>query len=338
VGESGQAIQSGRDTIIQNGLSSEQLGQIISTIAAQVPAYTVIAREVVDERLQNFKDEILKRFEADQSARAEAFRDPDFQYVFHDAQNAFARSGEENVGAILVDLIAERSKSPQRDRMTLSLNQAVEVAANLTVNEFAALALSYRLRHTRMRDVISVASAAATLNDKVNPFIDNISREQSAFSYLVALRCATISTGSITLRDVLVRTYPAVFMRGELLERYGPSWAELQSANLLIPSLHDHSRFQPNAIDKTVWNDVAGRAGFGQALIDSTWSVAEGTLMQQDEITAAYAPLVPRIADAFEVWDNTPLKSLELTTVGIAIAHAYCKSSGFEADLRIWIK
>jgi hypothetical protein len=337
VGESGQAIQSGRDTNINHGLNHEQLHEIIAAIAGQLPAYAALAREVVDQRLLEFEKRIIERFEADNSAKAEAFKDPDFQYLVRNAQHAYARSGEDDVGAMLADLIAERSKSTERDRLALSLNQAVEVSANLTVNEFAALALNYLLRRTRRNGIQNIHGMAAALNQLITPYIDNVTREESSFYYLFAQRCATISLGSVSLHNLLVQNYPAFFMNGAPLSDFGEI-PGTSSQPLFIPALHNPTLFQPIAGDKETWGDIAARAALDPSVRDRIWSVAEATLMDQSEIIEAYRPIVPRIGDAFDIWEGTPLKSLDLTTVGIAIGHAYAKSSGFNADLRIWIK
>lgn len=337
VGEGGQAIQSGRDTTINNGLSAEQLREIISTIAAQLPIYTAIAREIVEARLVEFEKTIIERFESDSSAKAESFSDPDFQYLVRNAQHAYARSGESDIGAMLANLIVERSKSTDRDRLALSLNQAVEVSANLTVNEFAALSFSYLMRSTRQIGVSNIHGMADLLNKRINPFIDNITREDSSYLYLVAQRCATISLGSITLRDALVQTYPGFFMRGAPASDFEHLPSNL-AGSLLTKSLHSPALFQLNAADKDAWDQTAARAGLESEVRDQVWASAQAKLMDQSEIISAYAPIVPRIGDAFDIWEGTPLKSLDLTTVGIAIGHAYAKSSGFNADLRIWIK
>lgn len=336
---SGKAIQSGRDTNIHNGTSPEQMQEILATIAAQVPAYAAIAREIVDARLADFEKRVLDRFDTDETTRPEAFGNPDFQYLIRNAQHAYARSGEEDVGAMLADLIAERSKASQRSRLALSLNQAVEVSANLTVNEFSSLALVYLLRLTKQNGVKNLSEMATVLNQRINAFIDNVTTEASSFSYLVAQRCATISMGEVSLTHLLYATYPAFFVRGAPLADYGPlPDSVLQNNALFVPALHNPDLFQPKAADKNIWDSLTSQAGLDPNLRDSAWAVAQSTQMQTKEIIAAYSATVPRIADAFEVWDGTPLKSLELTTVGIAIGHAYAKSSGFNADLGIWIK
>ena len=179
---------------------------------------------------------------------------------------------------------------------------------------------------------------AATLNQRINPFIDNLSKEDSSYQYLVAQRCATISLASVSLRGVLTQYYAAFFMRGAPISSFGSGGAALQAADLLVPSIHGGELFQPYALNKETWNEVTERAGVDPLTRDSAWTFAQGTLMGQDEIIETYSERIPRLKEAFEVWDATPLKSLELTTIGVAIGHAHSKSAGFDFDLQKWIK
>ena len=50
------------------------------------------------------------------------------------------------------------------------------------------------------------------------------------------------------------------------------------------------------------------------------------------------APAVPNIADLTKAWEDTPMKSLKLNSVGIAIGHANAaRVINFDAPLEIWI-
>src|ERR1700709_2560740 len=95
-GKGAIAIQSARDTIINAGISANDMRAIMETLAAQIPTFTAMARDIVNERLQDFEEKVLQKFStASQSVNPEAFKDPDFQYLLNRAQNAYARSGEE---------------------------------------------------------------------------------------------------------------------------------------------------------------------------------------------------------------------------------------------------
>ena len=60
--------------------------------------------------------------------------------------------------------------------------------------------------------------------------------------------------------------------------------------------------------------------------------------MNENEIKDKIIELSPQMSNVFDVWENSPLKSFSLTSVGIAIGHANIKRLiGEFSDLSIWI-
>jgi polyhydroxyalkanoate synthesis regulator protein len=124
VAEGGEAYQAGRDVVIHNGMSTEQMTEIMVSMARQFSIFQADAMRTVDERLGSFREEVLKTFAEPNRANPEAFRDPDFQYLLNEAQEAYARSGDDVVRDTLVDIIARRSLETGRTRMAMALNDA----------------------------------------------------------------------------------------------------------------------------------------------------------------------------------------------------------------------
>jgi hypothetical protein len=333
----GAAIQSAGDTIINQGLTQEQLRQIIEAVAAQVPVYAAIAREIVEGRLIDFENRIIDRFKSE--GNVEAFKDPDFQYLLGRAQHAFARLGDDDVATTLADLILERSKSTQRSRLSLTLNQAVEVASTLTINEFAELAFCFLFSRTRNTSVTNIPDFCRYLNKSIDPYIDDISKSDASYSYLEAQRCANKGVLHTKFRDLLVNTYPGLFFKGLTLGEFEARVPNLDVKNpmLITRSLHDQTKLQLNALNKDTWMGNAEMHKVAVATRNDAWNTAQNTLMSEEEIISTFIQHVPRIKDAFEVWSNTPIHSLQLTSVGVAIGHSYATKSGFKADLSIWI-
>ena len=165
-------IQSGRDTIIQQGITTEQLSQILGAIAALIPSFVAIAKEIVDARLEAFEKEIMSKFANSQKADSEAFKDPDFLYMLASAQHAYVRSDDQTTQQILIDLLARRSQEKQRSRLSLTLNQAIEKASFLTINEFAELSLCFLVSHTYIDHINSLELFAAHINEFYIPLLD----------------------------------------------------------------------------------------------------------------------------------------------------------------------
>ena len=140
-GEGSTAIQAARDVTINNGVSIAQMSEIITALSAHVERLSATAKELIEDRLSQFRTEIVTRFANDTSTKIEAFSDPDFQASILDAQRAFARSGDSNLQSVLTDLIAQRSKQPARNRITLTLNDAITKAGSIPKADLNALSL-----------------------------------------------------------------------------------------------------------------------------------------------------------------------------------------------------
>jgi hypothetical protein len=219
VGHSSLAIQSARDTIVSQGITPDLMAEIIEAIGRQLPGYAAIAREIVDARLADFKNAILREIAQTEAVNPEAFKDPDFQYTLNRAQHAYARSGNKEIGEILVDLIARRSKIGTRDRRLLTLDAAVETAGTLTNNEFAELWMIFFLRYTSIVGTAAdIEWVSRYLERHLNPFLEEISRELPSYLYIEAQQCGTMSASRWSLSDIVSTKYGGAFSAGFTLK------------------------------------------------------------------------------------------------------------------------
>lgn len=335
------AIQSGRDTNISQGLSPDDMRQIMDAISRQLPYYAATAREIVDARLADFEERVLRKFTDRAKANPEAFKDPDFQYLLGQSQHAYARSGDPNIGDTLADLIARRSKEEGRSRLSLTLNDAVEKAALLTANEFAELSLCYFLRRTQWQGANSVQALAEHLRRHTAPLLPDASRQLASYSYLEAQSCGNIDLTELRLYDILKLTYLGVFSTGftrQELEDHLPGGKKNVLDDLVIPCLNDPTKLQLAALSRDVLDQKSAGLNITKPELDNVYNMFSAHVWSRDEVIQKLAPNYPAVADLFSIWDDTPLKNFKLTTVGIAIGHANLQRlTGFDAHLAIWI-
>jgi hypothetical protein len=64
------------------------------------------------------------------------------QYAVFTAQREFARSGDDQLGDILVDILVDRTKEPDRSLLQIVLNESLNVAPKLTADQLAAFCLN----------------------------------------------------------------------------------------------------------------------------------------------------------------------------------------------------
>jgi hypothetical protein len=339
VGVSATALQAGRDLVIQTAMSPDQMAQIMIAMAKQLSIYQNEAHETATARFESFREELLKRFSKPGEANPDAFRDPDFQYLLNDSQEAFARSGDEAVRDTLVDIIARRSLETKRTRLAITLNDAATKAANLTVNEFAALSLVYVARHTMRHNIGTFQLFCDYVNQNLIPFAKDISREPSSFGHLSAQSCGSLSLGTADLAAILKANYGGVLGMGfdrAQLESHLPDGKKNAMDLLIIPSLHDASKLQPSAITFDVLKLNSAQTGLTEGDLQHVWNLFQGTIPDLKELLK---PFVPDIELLFDLWENTALNRFDLTSLGIAIGHANAKRViSFDAPLNIWIK
>jgi hypothetical protein len=335
----GTALQAGQDIIIHQGVSPEQMSEIMVAIAKTAATFTREALDVANSRIENFREEILKRFAEKDKANPEAFKDPDFQYLLRDAQEAVARSGDDAVRDTLVDIIARRSLEQTRTRLAITLNDAATKAINLTHNEFSALSLVYLLKYTLDHSIGTLVALGAYVENKLMPFGRNVSREDSSFWHIQSQSCGNIEMGELDLQTVFRANYGGVLGDGftrEQLESHLPDGKKNALDGLIIPCLNDPSKFQPAAIRFDVLRQKAVNINLSEDELKNVWNLFEGSITDIPGRIASVAPEAPLL---FDIWNSTSLKKLSLTTVGIAIGHANAtKLVGLDAPLNIWIK
>jgi hypothetical protein len=353
VAPGGQAVQAGHDVAIYNGMLPEQMAEMMTTIlvkmAAQLSAYTDDANRKLDERLNSFQREVINVFSKSERAQPEAFADPDFQFLLRDAQDAYARSGEEAVRDTLVDIIARRSQETTRSRLAMALNDAARKAPLLTINEFAALSLSYIARYTQNQGVGNFELFAKYVNRNIIPLVKDVANERSSFLHLEAQGCAKIEPGTATLREIWKSIYCGVLSKGcdqEILRAHLPEEKrELiytladDVGPLFGPSLNEEGKLQPYAVRFDVFKVRAAKVGLSESQAQNVWNAFANTMMTDQELIDKGKTFGVDMSELFKLWDESPLKSLSLNTVGMAIAHANAvRVVGFSAPLNIWIK
>lgn len=335
----GTAIQAGRDVVVQQGISAEQMAEIMVAVGKQLAVFTSEARQIADERIVAFQQSILARFAKPGEANPEAFKDPDFQYLLADAQEAVARSGDQAVRETLVDIIARRSMEKDRTRLALTLNHAAKLAANLTENEFAALSLVYLVRYT-VRQVPNPTEFGRYVNANLIPFAKLVSRENASYWHIAAQSCGSVDPlGEFGIEASWRENYAGVLGKGftrETLEAHLPEGMKHALDPFLLPCLNDPTLLQPNALTFEIFKGYKDRTGLTEDQLRNVWGAFQGTI---PNIPDLLRPRVPDIDLLFEVWNSTPARQLSLTSTGIAIGHANAsRVVGFNAQLQTWIK
>lgn len=255
------------------------------------------------------------------------------------SQREYARTGDKNLGELLVQLLVDRTKVRNRNLTQIVLNESLAVAPKLPSDQLDALSLTFLFKYTISRGLNSLDYLQWYLDNYILPFVPGASKKQSAYQHLEFASCGNVSVGSVELEEAIREKYMGLFSEGFTEE-------ELQAVELtpeartqlVVPCLHDNSLLQVNALDD---NDIDSKCEQLNIEPDKAQKLNQlqvSKAMPNDKLRDYLIGIRPQMAHLFEVWNDTPMKYMTLTSVGIAIAHANVKKqTGETFDLSIWI-
>ena len=339
-GDNSSAIQAGRDVHV--GISVIEARQIaLDVFKANALELAGIARDLFESRGRDFIDQYLEELQRRRPEGMSTLRDPDMQYALFTAQREYARIGDRDLSELLVDILVDRAAQKDRNLRQIVLNEALAVAPKLTPEQLDILSLSFVVRYTRRLNLRNLADFAIHVRDNILPFSASIPKHRAPYLHLQYAGCASIEIVEAVIGGILFNIYPGLFSSGfseeEFVAAVGPP--EPWIGSLLIPCLHNPAMLQVAALSV---EDIDTACERSSVALEHRGKIRELQLrhrMSQQAIEAWLQANVGGAENLPNLWSDTPLKQLALTSVGIAIAHANIrrKLKRDDYDLSIWI-
>lgn len=298
-----------------------------------------LAKETAEQRATEITDQFLKELSEKNPDGMKATEDPDFQHALFTAQKEFAKCGDKELGDILVDILVDRTKETARSLLQIVLNEALAVAPKLNSDQLDILACYFNIGHTHNNTVVNFDTFKKYLNDSILIFSDPINLSKSNYNHLIYVSCISIRLETIDILQTLINTYQAIFCKGypqEAIKEIEDIEPNIVDAH--IPCMHDRNLIQASGINDKVIKEICGMKGISEDSTNRLIQINQQHLMNHQEAKEFINTLCPKFSKFLEDAGATPFIHMELTSVGIAIAHAHSKKkAGFDADLSMWI-
>lgn len=297
------------------------------------------AKKTADQRAREITDLFLNELAEKNPDGLKVSEDPDFQHSLFQAQKEYARRGDKELCDILVDILVDRSKEEERSLLQIVLNESLSVAPKLNNVQLDILACCFNVVYTRRLTIENIKMFADYLNNAVLVFADSLGEKDSNYKHIEYVGCAAIRTGERDIVNVLMKIYKAMFCKGFKREELDEIAVENANIwNVIIPCQHNVNLVQTRGMDDDVNRELCVQQGVAQNNIDKLIQINNQQMMSQQEAIEFLNSICPKFEMFLEDTRKTNFKSMELTSVGIAIAHAHSrKKAGFDADLSIWI-
>ncbi|MHB1392488.1 MAG: LPO_1073/Vpar_1526 family protein [Clostridia bacterium] len=290
-------------------------------------------------RAEEITDKFLKELEEQHNSGVINAQDPDFQHALFTVQKEYARTGDKELGDLLVDLLVDRTKHDKRNILQIVLNESLSVAPKLTNEQIAALSLVFIIRYTVFRGLTNLTTFLEFLDLYIAPFVNLLTKSSSCYQHLEFAGCGSIGINQVHIIDTFKNNYIGLFSKGF-------TEADIEERNIKLSDyptlftkcLHDSNKLQTNAISEEVLRSRVKQLGISEENINSIIALSNSFLMSDDEIKNYIIHERSYMEKVSDIWDGSYIKNLTLTSVGIAIGHANVKkSTGEFTDLSIWI-
>ncbi|MGF6995177.1 LPO_1073/Vpar_1526 family protein [Paraburkholderia sp. GAS32] len=340
-GDNSFNAQAGRDLVIVGVTYAEARQIALDVFRANAVELAGLAQQTARERAEHITEKFLDELQSRHPAGIQQTSEPDFQHSILEAQKAFARSGDEKLETVLVDLLVERAAEKERSLRQLVLTQSIETMSRLAADQVDLITVIFLLRHSREISMGSRDALLAYFRDKVLPLADSIPKSGSVYPYLAYTGVATVEMGAISIPEIIRRVYPGLVSNGQEPARFDSIRAresEQALAGLIAPCISDAAKQQVWALDQSTVEQKCAAQGVSLESQTELVSLLGQNLMPDAEIIALLSAIGPTVETFLGRWSGTQLQNTVLTTVGLAIAHSNATRLGLIiADLEIWL-
>ncbi len=299
------------------------------------------ASQIAVTRAEEITTNFIEKLKKEKPTSLESVKDPGFQNAFYEAQKSYAKTGDKDMANVLVDILVDRVEHQKRDLRQIVLDESICVIPKLTPSQLNTLTIIFLFKYSINDSVNNFNKLKQHLDTNIKPFTDNLSKEPSLYQHLEFTGCGSISIGLNNIEDIFKNTYRGLFYKGFEKDDFEKQIGAMDNfSNLIMQSLNDNTKFQLSVINEEVLDkkieglklndDISKKLKnlFGQHILSN--KKIKDKLIELGEDSIKYL---------FNVWENSSMKNMSLTSVGIAIAQAnYRRKTGLTLDLSIWIK
>jgi hypothetical protein len=339
-GGTGSTNYQARRDIVQTGVSAAEAREIaLDVYHSNFLTLRGIAEEVAADRAERITREFLDRLQSKNARRLSSMQDPDMLSVVFAAQAGFARSGEADLEAALVDLLVDRAGQQERNLKTLVLNEAIQMLPKLTSVQRRALAVFFVFRDTSVGELDTIDAHYSRIA-RWTPIFEIGSLKRADLQYLESAGAGSIiNLSSVPLGTALANNYRGFYTKGFAIDDGIPDDLSRLVADreLFIPCLRDPDKLQINAVSSREVAELAGRKSIEADLLESFANVG---VMRTPEIEAELIERIPEAAILVERWQKCGLAAFESAAAGVAIGHAYWSQvvpANASAPLDVWL-
>ena len=306
----------------------------LNTLAGQ-------AAQTAWERVESITDKFLLELQKQNPNGFSKANDPGFQYALHALQTEYVKTGDDDLGDVLVGLLVDHTKQERRSLIQIVLAECLTTVPKLTPDQINSLALLFYFRNVKGLSIDSLSDLAGNIDRYIRPFVSSYAQSDVSFQYMQFCGCgASTPLVGIALESILLQKYPGLLTNGfDRAHIDGLGLSVSCDHPLFIKCLNNPSNLQVRAIDLGVLEQRFTEYALPSHEHEKIKELMNLNMLTPEEVNGKMSELLSYWSSLSVNWNKGGFKAFDLTSVGMAIGHASIKRNSQKmADLNIWIK
>ncbi|MDP1719824.1 MAG: hypothetical protein Q8L08_02305 [Candidatus Nanopelagicaceae bacterium] len=334
-GDNSQNLLAGRDIVI-HGISRAEASEIArSVFNDNALRLSQVAEDIARSRAEKITEDFLSSLYLKLPSSAGILADPDLQMNLFAVQKSFAKSGKEELGNILTDLLIDRVSVNGDELGVVVLNEAIEVVPKLTEQQRKIVTFVFMMRHTTPSNINSLEEYYLDYVPKyLYPACEGLSVEAIDFMHLTAVRVLSGGAEIKTLMRCLIWGLEGLYTNGFEADQLSPELhAAAYGTNLFMPCLRDPTKWQINTLSYLTMGSFIKHTGF-EKYTNEIESLSMVGFMTEESIHNEFLNSHPKARELSELWSNPNYCRLLLSSSGMAIGHSMYQRITGDSDSR----
>jgi hypothetical protein len=316
--------------------------------------YSSEAFATAKSRVEEFAFNYLSKMAEKDPSAIENLADPGVQSALLEAESGFAKTGDENLGEVLVSMLVERTRIVDRNPRQLAYNEALNVVQKLTPRHLSLLSLIFFVRSVNFSQTggINWPAFLSILRAVTEPVCQDFNASKADVQYLLATGCCTAEGGGlsdgVSWGYAMLQRYPGLFTKGvrvadtPSIEKYmGRGTPPIIVPKIPHPYIAEDisDLSQVNAISEESIRGNMAAFEVSESEIPELMAIMNKAPMNVVEIESFLRAELPHIRNVLDLWQPTGLQGCTPSIIGVAIAHSNLKRvvPSFNVDIDLWI-
>lgn len=328
-----------RQTVtVHQGISYQDAKEIaLDVFKANSMALSEKAAEVAMQRVEELVNKFLGELQARHPEGLKSMEEPGMQYALFEAQKGYVKTGDVDILQLEVDILVDRALRTERTLHQIVLDESLLIIPKLTAIQLDVLALIFCIKEG-IKGIADLNTFSNALIKFLKPFSYGLSAAIPLYQHLKFTGCVSQHADKSNFQEDMLKHFPGFFCKGFTRTDFESTVGNPEDyATFLKPCFLNKQNLQINAKNREALKRKAIRLKLSndKHLALESMFVNYQMTPQEVEIFLNRDNMLKKI---MYVWNLSPLATMTLTSVGIAIAIAHLKQkTGIVCSLEDWI-